>query len=101
MTNPTSTRSTRHLVVDERFAGLLSEDTGIPAPTVLKALAGEPKHQAIEVCLWASRTEDPAHALISWARKYKRGAFRKARRNMSPKEQRAALDARAEGRVAS
>jgi hypothetical protein len=36
----------------------------------------EPKKSAIALCEWASRTEDPARALLAWARKNHRGTFR-------------------------
>ncbi len=91
-----STRpSTRHIVTDRRFAGFLSEDFGINVETVLKALAGEPQRESIALCIWAAeRTEHPAEALLAWARKHRRGHFRKPRRSMSPAETRAMLYAR-------
>lgn len=87
--------TTAHIKVDTRFAGLLSEDFGIDTETIRKALGGEPQRAAISIAEWASKTDDPAKALIAWARKHRRGNFRKSRRNMSPAEQRAALDRRA------
>jgi hypothetical protein len=36
----------------------------------------EPKKSAIALCEWASRTDDPARALLAWARKNHRGTFR-------------------------
>ena len=72
--------STRHIRVDARFATILSEDFGIPAATILDALVGEPQKQAIAICTWASRTEDPAKALLCWARKHQKGRCRRARR---------------------
>ena len=68
MTTPKTTgkTSTRHHVVDARFAALLSEDFGIPTATVLDALEGEPKKAAIAMC--------------GWARKYHKGRCRRAAR---------------------
>ena len=67
--------STRRYVVDMRFARLLAQDFSIPAATVLDALIDEPQKQAISICEWASRTDDPAHALRCWARQHGRGAY--------------------------
>jgi hypothetical protein len=87
--------TTAHIKVDSRFAGILSEDFGIDQHTIMRALSGEPQREAIALVEWAAGTDNPAKALIAWARKHRRGSFRKARRNMSPAEQRAALDRRA------
>ena len=71
-----NTPSTRHLVVNGRFAALLEEDFGIPWDAILEALQGEPQKAAIKVCQWATeKTDDPARALICWAKKHQRGAF--------------------------
>ncbi len=89
------TRTTRHIRVDRRFAGLLSEDFGIATGTIMQALSGEPQREAIALVEWAStKADEPAKALVAWARKHRRGSFRKARRNMSPSEQRKVLDCR-------
>lgn len=69
----TTTRgSTRHIVVDERFCGLLHEDhPQIPLPTIEAALMGRPQRQAMVLCGWAeAKTSDPAAALAGWAAKY-------------------------------
>lgn len=97
MSNTSQTRagSARHHTVDRRFVGLLEQDTGIPAPTVLRSLQGEPKKTAIAVAFWAADRDDPAGALLAWARKYQRGQYRRTRRNMTVNEQRAELDRRA------
>ncbi len=77
----TNQPSTRHLVVvDARFAGLLAEDFGIPAAMILDALSGEPQHRAIAITEWANRTDDPAHALICWAKKHHKGHHRRCGR---------------------
>jgi hypothetical protein len=72
-------RSTRHHRVDERFLELLEEDFSIPAFTLSNAFMGipaEPKKSAIALCEWAVRADDPARALLAWARKNGRGTFR-------------------------
>ncbi|MDP9437213.1 MAG: hypothetical protein M3P49_00455 [Actinomycetota bacterium] len=72
--------STKHHQVDPRFAALLADDFGIPAATVLDALEGEPQRQAISICEWAARTDDPAFALLCWSKKHRRGRQRTGRR---------------------
>jgi hypothetical protein len=70
--------STRHHRVDERFIELLEEDFGIPEFALSNAFMGfpaEPKKSAIALCEWASRADDPARALLAWARKNHRGTF--------------------------
>lgn len=69
--------STKHITVDRRFAAILQEDFAIPAATVLEALVGEPQRQAIGICTWAVRTDDPAGALLAWAKKHRRGRCRR------------------------
>jgi hypothetical protein len=71
--------STRHHRVDEAFLELLEEDFGISTFTLSNAFMGfpaEPKKSAIALCEWAIRAEDPAKALLAWARKNHRGTFR-------------------------
>ena len=71
--------STRHHRCDEDFLDLLEEDFGIPAFALSNAFMGvpaEPKKSAIALCEWASRADDPARALLAWARKNGRGTFR-------------------------
>lgn len=72
-------RSTRHLVTEVRFAGILEEDFGIDAADILKALEGEPRRQAIEICAWAEKTDEPARALENWSKKHKKGSHRPRR----------------------
>jgi hypothetical protein len=74
-----SIRTTRHHRVDEAFLELLEEDFGIPEFALSNAFMGfpaEPKTSAIALCEWASRADDPARALLAWARKNHRGTFR-------------------------
>ena len=68
--------STRHHLVDERFAGILAEDFGIVYDIILVALEGEPQKQAIKILSWAERTADPTYALECWARRHARGSYR-------------------------
>lgn len=75
--------STREMVVDDRFAGVLAEDLGLKPSTVRTALIGEPKVRAIRVVEWAQRNapDDAEHRgriLIWWAKKHRAGAFREA-----------------------
>ena len=79
MTVTPSIRSTRHIRCDEDFLGLLEEDFGIPTFALSNAFMGfpaEPKRSAIALCEWAARADDPAKALLAWARKNGRGTFR-------------------------
>ena len=69
--------STRHLLVDARFAGLLAEDFGLDRDTVLRALEGEPQRRGIALCEWASTKGDPAGALLAWSRKHHKGQHRR------------------------
>jgi hypothetical protein len=74
-----SIRTTRHHRCDEEFIGLLLEDFGIPEHALNLAFMGcprEPKKSAIALCEWAVRADDPARALLAWARKNGRGTFR-------------------------
>ena len=71
-------RTTRHHRVDDRFLELLHEDFGIPRHALVNAFLGfpaEPQKSAIKLCAWAARQEDPARALLAWARKNRRGTF--------------------------
>lgn len=72
--------SSRHHVVDPRFAALLSEDFGIGRETILLALDAEPKKRAIALCEWAARQDEPAEALVAWAKKHGKGRCRRAAR---------------------
>ena len=67
--------STRHLTTDARFAAILEEDFGIAAAEILRALEGEPRRQAIEICAWAQKTQEPAKALANWAKKHRKGSY--------------------------
>jgi hypothetical protein len=76
---PPRTRSTRHHRVDHSFIELLEVDFGIPYFALSLAFMGvpaEPKKSAIALCEWAIRTDEPARALLAWARKNHRGTFR-------------------------
>lgn len=79
-TAPPARPSTRHHRCDEEFVDLLEEDfPQIPRYALHNAFLGvpaEPKKSAIALCEWAVRAEDPARALLAWARKNHRGAFR-------------------------
>ena len=71
--------STRHHRCDEDFLEILEDDFGISTFTLSNAFMGvpaEPKKSAIALCEWASRADDPARALLAWARKNGRGTFR-------------------------
>jgi hypothetical protein len=70
--------STRHHRCTHEFIGLLEEDFGIDRHALINAfmrMPAEPKKEAIALCAWASKTDDPARALLSWARKNGRGTF--------------------------
>lgn len=68
--------STRHMLVDRRFAAILHEDFPVlPAADIRRALEDEPRKAAIQVCVWASGTGEPARALLCWARKHRRGTY--------------------------
>jgi hypothetical protein len=72
-------RTTRHHRCTHDFLQLLEEDFGIPYFALHNAFMGvpaEPKREAIALCEWAVRCEDPARALLAWARKNHRGTFR-------------------------
>jgi len=76
---PPAHRTTRHHRVDDAFLGLLEEDFGISEFVLSTAFMGfpaEPKKSAIALCEWAARTDEPARALLAWARKNRRGTFR-------------------------
>lgn len=68
--------STRHVVVTGRFAALLAEDFGLDWAVVVEALITEPCKQAIAICEWAERKEEPAKALLAWSRKHHKGTHR-------------------------
>ena len=77
----TRTRTTRHHRCDHEFLELLEEDFGIPRFALVNAFMGmpvEPKKEAIALCEWAARVapDEPARALLAWARKNHRGTFR-------------------------
>ena len=74
-----STRSTRHHRCTHEFLELLQEDFGVPYSALHASFMGvprAPKREAIALCEWAVRADDPARALLSWARKNGRGTFR-------------------------
>jgi hypothetical protein len=72
-------RTTRHHRCDDHFLDLLEEDfPTIPRVALTSALMGfpaAPKRRAISLCEWAARCDNPARALLAWARKNGRGAF--------------------------
>jgi hypothetical protein len=74
-----SIRSTRHHRCTEEFMQLLEDDFGIPRYALRNAFYGvppAPKREAIALCEWAIKADDPARALLAWARKNRRGTFR-------------------------
>ena len=74
-----SIRSTRHHRCTDEFLDLLEEDFSIPRYALRNAFYGvppAPKREAIALCEWAIRADDPARALLAWARKNRRGTFR-------------------------
>lgn len=74
------TGSTRQHRVDHDFIEVLRADfPEIPRYALVNAFMGvpaEPKREAIALCEWAARADDPARALLAWARKNRRGTFR-------------------------
>jgi hypothetical protein len=71
--------STRHHRVDQAFLVLLEKDFGISVFLLSNAFMGmpaEPKKSAIALCEWAARQDEPARAILAWARKNHRGTFR-------------------------
>jgi hypothetical protein len=73
--------STREIVVDDRYARLLSEDLGIKETTARTCFLGEPCKRALGVVAWCHEhaPQDPkkrARMALMWARKRKAGAFR-------------------------
>ncbi len=78
---PPAHRTTRHHRVDHDFVALLEDDFGIARHALINAFMGvpaAPKREAIALCKWAVRVapDDPARALLAWARKNRRGTFR-------------------------
>ena len=70
--------STRHIRCTDAFLQLLEEDFDIPCSALHAAFMGvprEPQKSAIALCEWASKADDPARALLAWARKRGRGVF--------------------------
>lgn len=67
---PTLGRTTRHLTVDPRFAGVLADDfPALGAAAIGDALYRYPRKGAIEVCAWATSCDEPKKALRAWAKK--------------------------------
>jgi hypothetical protein len=59
---------------------LLEEDFSIPRYALVNAFMGvpaEPKKETNALCEWASKADNPAKALLAWARKHQRGTFRR------------------------
>jgi hypothetical protein len=76
---PPAHRTTRHHRCDHGFLELLEDDFGIARHALINAFMGvpaAPKREAIALCEWAARADDPARALLAWARKNRRGTFR-------------------------
>jgi hypothetical protein len=73
-------RSTRYLVVDERFARILADELGIKITTARTAFIGEPQRRASEISGWAlDNSSDPAERarmILAWAKKHRAVAFR-------------------------
>ena len=75
-----SIRTTRHHRCTEQFIEFLEDDFGIPYFALSNAFMGvpaEPKKSALALCEWAAKADDPARALLAWARKNGRGTFRR------------------------
>ncbi len=73
--------STRELVADEAFCGVLAEDLGLKPSTVRTGLINEPKVRCIRLVEWLLRNapddaDRRARLLIWWAKKRRAGAFR-------------------------
>jgi hypothetical protein len=76
---PPAHRTTRHHRCDDAFIALLEDDFGIARHALHNAFLGvpaAPKREAIALCEWAARADNPARALLAWARKNRRGTFR-------------------------
>jgi hypothetical protein len=75
---PRRERTSHHIRCTHEFVQLLHEDYGIPTYALRSAFLGmpaEPQKEAIALCEWAIRCDDPARALLTWARKNGRGTF--------------------------
>ena len=73
-----SSATTARIKTDERFAAILAEDFGLSRATIMRALVDEPQKQAIAICEWAAKTDEPTRALLAWARKHHAGTYRLA-----------------------
>ncbi len=73
----TTRGSTRNHKVDTEFSAILADDFGLSPAAITEALFGEPKKQAIRVLEWAAATDTPRGALLAWARKNRRGMYRR------------------------
>lgn len=70
--------STRHVTVDDETAEVLHADFPALSPVEIReCLEFEPVRMAMGVLAWASRAGDPHKALRSWARKRRRGHYRR------------------------
>ena len=86
---PRRERTSRHIRCTHEFVQLLEEDFGIPHHALVNAFMGmpaEPQKSAIKLCAWAARQDEPAHALLAWARKNRRGTFRRDPEDVSGDE---------------
>jgi hypothetical protein len=72
--------STRHLVVDDRYAEILADELGVKITTARTAFIGEPQRRASEISGWAvdnsADVGERARMILAWVRKHRAGAFR-------------------------
>lgn len=75
-----STRTTRHLTVDARYAEILADELDVKVSTARAAFIGEPRREASAISGWAlDNSDDPAERarmILAWAKKHRAGAFR-------------------------
>jgi hypothetical protein len=73
-------RSTRSIMVDDRYAQILADELGVKVTTARIAFIGEPQRRASEISGWAldngADATERARMILAWARKNRRGAFR-------------------------
>ena len=73
------TPSTRHGLVDVRFAAVLEEHFGIPTAFVLRAPRGEPHQPAVALCRLATRYKERNETRLILPRGFGRGQARRRR----------------------
>lgn len=87
------TGTSRHLICDAEFCGLLADDLGITQAQAEEAFLGEPKKQAVKIVAWAEAQEEAirqergvryalrhfsySRIVRAWAKRNRKGAFRK------------------------